>query len=127
EEGIELGPNIQAAGLDAARASLGLVNRLQLDDLPRSRGFWMLGAHLLTADHHTEALEAFAYAVQLAVRADAEADAKLAMAFGALTELAAGRDGADERLAHALDDLGSVEQGADFVAQVTTARRVLGL
>ncbi|MEN8235582.1 MAG: hypothetical protein ABFR89_11760, partial [Actinomycetota bacterium] len=127
EEGIELGPNIQAAGLDAARASLGLVNRLQLDDLQRSRGFWMLGAHLLTVGHHTEALEAFAYAVQFAVRADAEADAKLAMAFGALTELAAGRDGADERLAHALDDLGSVEHGPDFVAQVTTARGVLGL
>lgn len=127
EEGIEIAPSDQAAGLDAARASLDLVERLDLDELQRSRSHWMLGAHLLTSGEHAAAVDSFDQAIESAGRAGKPTDEKLATAFRALAGLADGSLEANEDLDAALDDLSAVEHGPDFVTQVTTARRVLGL
>ena len=127
EEGVELAPSDQVAGLAAAHASLDLVEQLELDHLQRSRSLWMLGAHLLTSGSHAEAIHAFDLAKAAAERAGDGADAGLAAAFAALAGVAVGRSGAEDELSEALTELAVVEHGPDFVAQVAAARRVLGI
>lgn len=126
EPGIEISSTDAAAGRAAARSNLVLALELEKPDLAVSRAHWMLGAHLLTAGEHAAATEEFAAAVTNATSAGAEVEADLAAAFRALTALAAGT-GDEAALAAMLDALSGHEHGPDFVDQVTTARRVLGV
>jgi hypothetical protein len=127
EPGIEVSASEAASGLAAARSNLAMAFELEKGDLPVARANWMLGAHLLTAGSFDEAAQAFADSARRAELAGAEAEVRLAGAFGALTALAAGEDGAEERLRDQLALLNEAPDGADFVSQVETAGRVLGL
>jgi hypothetical protein len=126
EPGIDISPTDAAAGLSAARSNLAMALELEKPDLAVSRAHWMLGAHLLTAGAHGAARDAFDQATAFASKAGADADADLSRAFGALCSIAGGT-GTDEVLDAVLAELAAHEHGADFVDQVTTARRVIGV
>ncbi len=115
-----------AVGLDAARSNLAIAIDLDKGDLPLARAHWMLGAHLLTSGGHEDAGRAFEASEVCAVTAGADVEAELAVAFGALTAIAAGDGGGEAALAMSLERLGAMDDGEAFVAQVTTARAVIG-
>ena len=127
EPGVEVGATDAAAGLAAARSNLAMAIELDKDDLRVSRGYWMLGGHLLTAGNHQEAISAFGMAAEHAQSAGAQAEVALAEAFSALAQLGAGDAGAGETLATTLKELEAAEGGEMFIAQVETARGVLGI
>lgn len=115
-----------AVGLDAAHSNLAMAINLDKGDLAMARAHWMLGAHLLTSGAHDDAGRAFEASQMSAVAAGADVEAELAVAFGALTAIAAGDEGPEPPLSMSLERLGAMEDGEAFVAQVTTARSVLG-
>lgn len=125
--GVVIGPTDASAGLAAARSNLAMAIELDKGDLAVSRAHWMLGAHLLTSGQVGDAQAAFAESARCAEAAGAEAEVLLSRAFGLLGSLAAGDEGAAERLDAAIASLGSVEDGDFFASQVTTARIVLGV
>ena len=127
EPGVVIGPTDASAGLAAAQSNLGMAIELDKGDLPVSRAYWMLGAHLLTGRQIGDAQAAFAEAARCAEAAGAEAEALLSRAFGILGSLAAGEEGAAKRLDATIARLGSIEEGDFFADQVTTARSVLGV
>ena len=127
EPGVDIAPSDEAAGLSAARTNLALAVELDKGDLALARGWWMLGAHLLTGGEHKEACEAFSAAAEYAEQAGSDVEAALASAFDALASLAAGEDGAEGDLDRAVESLGATEGGEEFVGQVETCRSVLGL
>lgn len=125
EPDVEIGSDEASAGLAAARLNLSMAIDLDKGDLPVSRAYWMLGAHLLTANDLDAAAEAFEQSVIHARAAGAAPEVGLGEAFGALTALAAGGSTGD--LDRAIARLGDIEDGSFFVDQVLTARRVLGI
>ena len=127
EPGVEIAPSDQAAGLAAARTNLDMAVELDTGDLAISRGWWMLGAHLLSAGESKEACEAFAAAAEYADQAGADVEAELSKSFDALAALAAGEDGAADELTASLTRLQSMDGGDGFVSQVETCRSVLGI
>jgi DNA-binding transcriptional MerR regulator len=127
EPGIDVSPTEAAAGLAAARTNLAMADDLDRGDLARSRAHWMLGAHFLTAGEPGEARTAFEQAATFADRAAAPTEVRLAAAFAALADLAAGADGADVALQTALEALSAADEGEAFVSQVTTCREILGV
>ncbi len=126
EPGIEISPTDAAGGLAAARSNLAMAIDLDKGDLAISRAHWMLGAHRLTAGHHDAAYASFAESARSAEIAGAESERLLAVAFGVLTRLARG-DGTVMDLDAALETLSGADDGDAFVAQVTTARLVVGI
>lgn len=127
ESGIEISPTDSAAGLAAARSNLALATQLDKGDLALSRAHWMLGAHLLTAGHPTEAKKEFEKGRDSADRAGATVEMELATAFAFLADVSAGDEGALEGLAGSRERLAAFEDGEFFVEQVDAAREVLGL
>jgi DNA-binding transcriptional MerR regulator len=127
EPGIDISQESAAAGLSAARANLAMALDLEKGDLPISRAHWMLGAHLLTSGQFAEARDHFSAAADVADRAGADAEMALARAFSALADLAESKPDAEAELSDALEALAACEGGEMFVAQVETARAVLGL
>lgn len=127
EQGIVIGLQEAAAGLDAARANLRLAQELEKGDLPASRAWWMLGAQLLTAGEYAEAQTAFERAAPLAAAADKPDEELLSQAFGQLSFLQTATDPipVEQQLNELLTELGALEEGEFFVGQVTTARKVL--
>ena len=127
EPGIELTASDARVGLAAARTNLAMAADLDKGDLALSRAQWMLGAHLLTKGEHDDAVAAFEAATSHAGSAGVGGERLLAEAFGRLSRLARGDEGADVALEEALDRLRAEQDGEAFAAQVTTARVVLGL
>lgn len=127
EPGIDVAPSDRAAGLAAARSNLDMAVELDTGDLAISRGWWMLGAHLLTGGDHSAACEAFAAAAEYADRAGSEVEAELSRAFDALASLAGGDEDAETELTGALGRLRAMDGGDGFVSQVETCRSVLDL
>jgi hypothetical protein len=126
EPGVVISEVDAASGLDAARSNLSMAIDLEKGDLPLARAHWMLGAHLLTSGAHDEAVRSFEASRISAVTAGADIEAELAVAFGALTAIAASDEGGEAALAMSLERLRAMDDGEAFVAQVTTARAVLG-
>lgn len=128
EPGIVITPPEARAGYAAARANLALANELKKGDLPRSRAHWILGAHELAAGRPEDARVNFETAVILAQAAGSEgaSEVKLASAFVALADLAAGV-GSEAAMGAALETLGADPDGAALVEQVRTARAALDI
>lgn len=128
EPGIVITPPEARAGCAAARANLALATELETGELPRSRAHWILGAHELAAGRPDDAREDFQAAVALAEAAGdvGTSEARLARAFVALADLAAGT-GSDGDLEAALADLRADPDGAALVEQVKTARSALDI
>ena len=125
EPDIEIDPSIEAAGRAAAFTNLSMAQALDKGDLALSRAHWMLGAHLLTSGDLEGAGASFDAAAACARNADQEADALLAEAFSVLSEAAGGRASEPDYEA-ALNRLRLADGGEGFVAQVETARSVIG-
>ena len=126
EPDVVIDASLAIAGHAAARANLSMAYTLDKGDLAISRAHWTLGAHLLTSGDLENAAISFDEAERHAIEAGATSEAHLALAYAALTELAAGR--ADEsELRAALDRLRLDDGGEGFVAQVETTRRVIGV
>ena len=128
EPGIVITPPEARAGCAAARANLALTKELEKGELTRSRAHWLLGAHELAAGRPDDARPNFETAATLARAAGSEgaSEAKLARAFVALTDLAAGA-AAEADLSSALDELRRDPDGAVLVEQVKTARAALDI
>lgn len=124
EPDLEITPDQEAAGLDAAHQNLRLARRLEKGDLPESRARWMLGAQLLAAGERNLARAQFVEAAAAAQRAHADDEAALAETFATLVDVLAGDPAASERLERDLSDLRSSETGEAFAGQATTALAV---
>ena len=126
EPDVVIDRSLAIAGHAAARANLSMAYTLDKGDLAISRAHWTLGAHLLTSGDLENAAASFDEAQRHATEAGAIGEAHLSLAFGALTEVAAGR--ADEADLHAaIDRLRLDDGGEGFVAQVETTRAVIGI
>ncbi len=127
EPGIVITPPEARAGCAAARANLEMARELETSELARARAHWMLGAHELAAGRPDDARASFEAAVSLADAAgpDGAAEAALARAFVVLAGLATG-SATEADFTAALEQLRSTPGGSELVAQVTTARDVLG-
>lgn len=125
EPGITVDADSARLGFDAAEANLALAVELHKDDLPMARAHWMLGAHRLTAGLPGDAEGSFVAAAGFADRAESAVDAALARAFASLARLVDGKLDADRDLDTDLATLAELPDGAMFVEQVATARRVL--
>lgn len=127
EPGIPIGPSDQWAGFDAARAHVRLVEELNLGEVARARGRWILAAHLLAFHRPEEAKRLFEESAAAANKGGAKADETLARAFSALVDVLSGGDEqAPLRLERLERALLAHDGGSELVAQLQTARRVFG-
>ncbi len=128
EPGVLITPEQEAEGLAAARSNLQLAIELEKPELPISRAWWLLGAHLLTAGEIRESASAFGMAAELATRVKKRDEQLLSLAFRqlALIQLQpeSGKD--EQRLYGYMEELGRMEEGEFFTNQIETARQVLG-
>lgn len=123
EPGINLQPLEIEAGQDAARLNLRLALELDKGDLPLSRAYWMLGAHLLAAGAAQGAATNFQRAAMYARRADSPLEEASAKAFAALANL---RSAAEQSAYNAARErLLAFEEGQALAAQLDHARRLL--
>ena len=115
-----------AAGMDAARLNLRLALELDKGDLPLSRAYWLLGAHLLADGHYRGAQALFGRAAMYARRAAAPLDSALNEAFAALGRLLAQPQdpGGEEAYSGALESLRLLDEQDALVGQVQNARSV---
>lgn len=127
EPGIKVTACDMWAGLDAAKANLRLGEELNKGDLPLSRAYWMLAAHLMAARRWTEAIAHFERAAKYAESAASRSDALLSAGFATLTALLERPEdmAAAARLEEIKAALAPLEHGADFVSQIETAAAVL--
>jgi hypothetical protein len=123
EPGISITPAQVDQGHEAAKLNLRLAVELNKPALPLSRAHWMLGGHQLGARDYAAAITSFEAARATAVDAQSKPDELLAIAFSRLCQTIVDPSH-QSSLQEALDQLSIVEHGPDFVAQVTTARRV---
>lgn len=123
EPGIVITPDLQAAGLDAAKANLRLCQEENLGPLAISRAYWMLAGHALAAGHREAARSFYIEAAENADEAEREAERLLATAFVLLVDQLDGQDVAAD-LDAAKAALAGEKHGADFVQQIETAQRV---
>ena len=127
EDGIEVSDRGAEAGLAAAKLNLSLAVDLDKGALRISRARWMVGAHLLTAGEYDAARTEFTIAEALASEVGEDTDAILNRAYRYLAGSAMGVDGAEDDLISAVSALSAMDHGDDFVEQVMTAKRVIGL
>jgi len=113
-------------GLDAARASLRLVEELDEDKISRSRAHWMLAAQLLATGSYEEAQAEFEKSAGYASTAEAAGEKLLAEGFICICQLAdtEKKGSAEESLKEVLTKLESVEDGSFFAGQLEAAKRV---
>ena len=128
EDGIEPQATDRRVGLDAARNNLRLTQELDRGDGPLCNGYWLLGAHLLTAGDDEAAVTAFQKAREHGQASGRAEGGLLAEGYLALTALLSSPDDADalEAFAKAKADLVPVEEGESYIQQLDTALRVLG-
>lgn len=126
EPGLTVDPTAQFLGLESARLNLRLALDLGKGDLPTSRAYWLLGAHLLAAGDFEGAGDCFGETAVFAQKANAPAEAVMAEGYSAITDLLA--NPADRQAHVRLDrvkvELAALEDGPFFVEQLDTAYRV---
>ncbi len=113
-------------GLAMARMNLQYAIRLEKGDLPTSRAYWMVGAHLLTSNHAHEAIAEFEEAESYAILAASKPDIKLVQAYLLLAQQAADRSVTSDRLNQFLHAMDQHEETASLTQQVRTAASVIG-
>lgn len=127
EPGIALAPSDHAIGEKAALLNLRLAVELQRDAVAQCRAHWLVGAFRLTARDYAAARKTFAHAARFAEDGNGHADAALNRAYAALAAMY--EDGrtqeSDDAYTSALEALGHVEDGNDYVEQVKTAEKVV--
>ncbi len=123
EAGIAIAPAQVALGQEAAKLNLRLAVELNRPALPLSRAHWMLGAHQFGDRDFASAIASFDAARASAVDAQSKPDELLAIAFARLCQTISDPSRLSS-VEEALQQLGTVEHGPDYVLQVTTARRV---
>lgn len=126
EPGLTIDPTAQFLGLESARLNLRLAFDLEKGDLPTSRAYWLLGAHLLAAGDFDGARDCFGETAVFAQKANAPAESVLAEGYIAIADLLA--NPADRQARMRLDrvkaELAGLEDGPFFVEQLDTALRV---
>jgi hypothetical protein len=113
-------------GLDAARASLRLVEELDESDISRSRAHWLLAAQLLASGNQKEAEAEFQKSSECAATAEAAGEELLAEGFICICQLADTEQkySAEQSLKDVLTKLETVEEGNFFAEQLETAKKV---
>lgn len=127
EAGITLTPTDVATGLDAARLNLRLGLELKRPSGPIAAAHWLLGAQLLAAGRHADAVREFQASAAIARASKDTANELLATGYTALAKMLGklGPDGAQE-FASARERLESekIQDGKFFSDQLETARKV---
>lgn len=121
-----IAPSEAQISLGKAMASRNLQLAIQLDkgDLPTSRGYWMVGAHLLTAGKFELALSEFDEAESYAVMSGSRPDVLLCQGFMLLCQKLLGTV-QEEILSSHLELMRGEEECAPFADQIETVVRVL--
>ena len=126
EPGIVTDASQVAVGLDAAKLNLRLARELEKGGLPLARAYWMLGAQCVAHQQYVQAKAHFADSAHHAQATGESAEALLAQAFAALTDVLAAPDDPAPRqtLADLKHQLAAQPDGEAFVSQADTALRV---
>jgi hypothetical protein len=126
EPDIVISQTDKRIGLEAARTNLRLAQELSRGDLPLCRAHWLLGAHYLACDTTDKAKQCFEQSAHHARRAQKKGEELLAIGYSTLSTLVA--DPNDEaamcQWAEINAELKELENGHDFLGQLTTARQV---
>jgi tetratricopeptide (TPR) repeat protein len=130
EKGIVLSEADLVAGLDAARLNLRLAIELDKGALRVSMAHWALGAQLMAAGRHEEAVEAFTLSREKAHAALDKLYEMLALGYVGVAKILSGSQRADgeKDLETAMEELREFkgEDGQFCINQLETAMRVFG-
>ena len=124
EVGIHPTASDSDVGLAMAKRNLQLAIRLDKGDLPTSRAYWMVGAHLLTKGKLDSALDEFDEAETYAVLSGSKPDILLCQGFMLLCQKLLGTV-QEEILSTHLEQMSREEDSAPFAEQIETVVRVL--
>ena len=127
EPGIQIEPADANLGFEMARKNLRYAISLSKGDLPTSRAYWMVGAHLLTSGNSLSAVDEFEEAETFAILAGSEPDTKLCQAFLMLASIASHGSYTTDQLTTFLGAMDSDSDTAPFAEQVRTAGQVIGI
>ena len=115
-----------AEGLEMARLNLQYAIQLQKGDLPTSRAYWMVGAHLLTSNRASEAVAEFEEAESFAILSGSQPDIKLCQGYLLLATQASDRSVSSDRLNRHLTEMDENEETAGLTQQIRTAAKIIG-
>jgi len=127
EPGIVPTPNDLILGTEMARKNLRYAIQLNKGDLPTSRAYWMVGAHLLSAGRYAEAVAEFEEAETYAQIARAIAEVSLSRGFVTLAQVLSGDSNLAQVLTEQLSVMDADATTASFAEQIRTAARVFGI
>jgi len=127
EAGISPTGEQSRLGLEMARRNLKYAIELNKGNLPTSRAYWMVGAHLLTSGEASRAIDEFEESETYAQLAGAIGEAELAKGFTILARLTSGQESEVAILVAHLDHMMLNEDAAQFVGQIQTAARIVGI
>jgi hypothetical protein len=125
EKGIEITPSDLWIGYDAAKLNLRLAEELKKPQKTLAAAHWLLGAHAIARQAFDEAMGRFAMFAELA---DTEPDRVVAVGYGSLAHLMAGRE-TDRHMtvfeqSMKLLAASPLEDGPFFAQQLKVAHRV---
>lgn len=128
EPGIAIGPPELGAGMEAARLNLRLAVELKRGAVPMANAHWLLGAHFVAVEKHSEGAREFREAAGYARREEDVAVALMSEAYAALAGRLAkpGERDAAQKLKTAREALlqEGVRDGKFYADQIDTAERV---
>ena len=127
EPGISPTSEERAEGLSAARKNLEYAVQLKSGDLPTSRAYWIIGAHLLTAGQPQDALGDFRRAEELARSAGEEGEEQLCRGFAMLAEAVIEGRIESAAITEQLSAMDADPKAAPFSSQIRTVARLLGI
>lgn len=123
ESGVTLTTADVADGRDAARLNLRLAILLGRPDKSLADAWWLIGAHALAVRNAAEAAEAFAEARAFAELAGEPGRIAMLDGYAALAD-SLGDGAPTDRFEEAIATLRGLADGASYVEQLETARRV---
>lgn len=126
EEGILVSASDLAAGLDAARLTLRLTTELTEEPDKLANAYWVLGAQLLAAGDHADAVEAFQRCETEGVKAEDPNLELLGSGYKGIAMILDGETDGQSILDAAIEGFGELdtEDSPFFIDQLNTALRV---
>lgn len=127
EKDIVLSPAEVAAGLDAARLNLRLGQELKRPPGPIAAAHWLLGAQLLAAGRHADAVKEFQASAAIARESKDAANELMSAGYAGLAKMLGkvGSDGEREfKAARERLETEKIQDGKFFSDQLETARKV---
>ena len=126
EPGILIDDSSLMLAQDLAKTNLRLTMSLQRGDLPKSRAYWLIGAHHLAVDQHESARRAFVESLKYAIAAEAREQELLLRGYIYLSDMLKDEHNTElyREFEFVLRDLEASREGTFFRQQLETAQAV---